>query len=104
MIFRVGMKAVFIGQDIRPEAREFVLSGALVKGGVYTIREIYTDPYYHTTGLRLAEVICSVHPIHRIEFGFCADKFRPVVDTRTDISVFQSICDRVTRRQALPVE
>jgi len=87
MAFRVGMKVVCIyagrwdavsayGDEIWP-----------VKDQVYTIRSIQDYPSHGLTGLRLAEIrnpVRNYPPNGLMEPSFLSDRFRPVVDRKTD--------------------
>lgn len=84
-MFRVGQKVVCVkgpllknSNTIQPKI-----------GEIYTIREIYVDPL-GGEGLRLVEIICPKHS-SGMEYGYFRSRFRPVVERKTDISVFTEI-------------
>ena len=59
-----------------------------IVGRIYTVREVYVCPALGTLGLRFEEHINPVHPMYGIECGYSAERFRPVVERKTDISIF----------------
>lgn len=86
MIFRVGQKVVCIGGQPKPdEPPPFP-----VKGAVYTVENVID--YGDELGLELVEL-----PQPGCEGwapGFLASAFRPAVDKKTDISIFQQMLNR----------
>jgi len=100
--FVVGQKVVFVGafsQNWKARAAE---EGVIlpVKGVVYTIRGF--DPVtVNGVFIWLNEIrndICI--PAGR-EYSFAAEEFRPVVDRKTDISVFKAM---LTPAGRIPVD
>lgn len=102
MNFRVGQKVVCI-YHLPHESRR---SGCNYpeKGSVYTVRghvagtdakerilldEVYNQPMRCIVGT--------------IEWGFRADAFRPIVERKTDISVFHEILRKATKPERSPV-
>ena len=93
MTFRVGQKVVAVSQNNRD-----VSVSDLVVGQIYTIRDIDSraaDAGYHDGELtiRLEEIF---NPVRRTtigdwEAGYVAHRFRPVVEHKTDISVFTAM-------------
>lgn len=100
-MFRVGQKVVCVSagtnghpMDIRPRV-----------GCVYTIRGIEFDrpAPIHPVGLWLEEI---KNPLRSYagysefsETSFSALRFRPVIERKTDISVFTEILRKVSRKQ-----
>ena len=99
--FRVGQKVVCV-DDSDPvgsagwHARKGTKFG-LSHGKVYTIEGIYEAPGFYngklenSVCLSLAELKKPPPPIHPWADGFNAKRFRPVVQRKTDISVFKAL-------------
>jgi hypothetical protein len=87
-MFYVGQKVVCVAEGIWKSFREQGFS-VPVRGGIYTIRESYICPYGNIPGIRLIEVRNPrcVGPLE-LEIGFYPQEFRPVVERKTDISIF----------------
>ena len=85
-MFRVGQKVVCI--DAKPRKRGHV--ARLTEGSVYTISKLGPGDN-DGAELFLVEMGAISHPW----FGFYADRFRPAVERKTDISVFTKILDNV---------
>jgi hypothetical protein len=85
MAFRVGQKVVFIGPN-RPNNRYH--QNVPVRGQVYTIRAI--AEVLGQTAFLLMEVRNDPYPWANgfVELHIEAKFFRPVVERKTDISVF----------------
>jgi hypothetical protein len=94
MTFHVGQKVVCVDDYFAPSA---VIPGTILpkKGDVYTVRELF--PYWGWAAIRL-------HEIHNppgtyrdegtgelVEAAFPAFRFRPVIERKTDISVFTAM-------------
>ena len=91
-MFRVGQKVVCIkGGNITHNG--FVP----VTGGIYTVRGFFRGQYDGSPRIWLEEYI---HPekIDGIEIGWNATRFRPIVERKTDISIFTEIL----RRESAP--
>lgn len=94
----VGMKVVCIDAEWRPYDPEGWPPCPLVEGKVYTITRIHPNTfgvYSGPTRLKFCvEVAETVNPFDQIlgpareARGFNAGRFRPVVERKTDISVF----------------
>jgi hypothetical protein len=102
MTFRVGMKAVCI-KDTSACPRE-PIERIAIKGDVYTIRGIIHAP--EGVGLYLVEVVnppvnCTLGHAER---AHPAPWFRPIVEKKTDISIFTRILDDVTKRKVSEIE
>lgn len=103
MTFRVGQKVVCINDTPRPKGVVFVCAvgllavptgnmGGLTKGRVYTVKSIHHHPV--TTCLFL----CEIPPRSANDFGFRPDRFRPIVERKTDISIFTSMLHKKKER------
>ena len=96
-MFHIGQRVVCIHEVGRPSANEF--PNVPIKGSIYTVRGFVTPDvgYERTPGMLLEEVVNppweykegvfepSFHPYH----------FRPLVQHKTDISVFTGMLDNV---------
>lgn len=87
MSFYVGQKVICIDNLCR--------SGIPIPGynyvslnTVYTVRDIFQNPYDGRTLLRLTEIKNPPFP-SGIEPGFDATRFRPITERKTDISIFK---------------
>jgi hypothetical protein len=81
MAFRVGQKVVCVDADGAP---------MLVKNGIYTIKSISPPTTCRWRGeiMDLSSIhLCEVDP-EQMYCGFAPPRFRPAVDTKTDISIF----------------
>lgn len=103
MIWRVGMKAVCIDAAI-PEFFKNLHSAPLVEGAVYVVREVRISLWDGVLTLLVEGNIGKIHPVSHREQGFTADRFRPLVDTHTDISIFTKILHDVNHRQHEPAD
>lgn len=102
MAFRVGQKVVCVDAD-----GDFLPSGQIEEGRVYTIREVgltVTDE----GGLRLVEVDLSApgyvgrHSRKPVRDNFYrASRFRPVVERKTDISIFTAMLTGTKKRRVV---
>jgi hypothetical protein len=79
MAFRVGQKVVCV------DASGLTTNRPLSIGAVYTIRELYDDPF-NGLGVMLEEIINSMCSTG--EYGYRSVRFRPIVERKTDISMF----------------
>lgn len=94
---KVGAKCVCVDDAIRPPPNRMVefiggLDG-LTEGRIYTIREIYIDPYSDEVQVCLNEIWRPTHPDENFgrESGYSIDRFRPLI-TRTqeqDVALFR---------------
>lgn len=98
--WHVGQKIVCV----RPPKPEPSVRTVPVRGGIYTIRKIDFDG--GMTCFLLEEVVNPEAVLTDTdggkEFGeplFCASRFRPVVLSESDISIFTEILDRVNKRE-----
>lgn len=87
MTFHVGQKVVCVHAFV-DEVR-FPTLCIPVRGGIYTIRAIIQghDGIRLRDGLLLEEITNGLGP-RGIEYNFNPERFRPVVERKTDISVF----------------
>jgi len=90
---RAGQKVVMFrdfghGARLRAELDGVVLP---VKGPIYTVRELDPDTSNGFACIRLVEIINGPHVGDGIEPSFEAALFRPVVERKTDISVFRAM-------------
>jgi len=90
MAFRVGQKVVCIKESSLH--RTLCPVNNPVVGQVYTIRRIATYPGYGT-GIWLNEIVNQPTPtaFGILEKGFYIERFRPVVERKTDISIFEKM-------------
>lgn len=98
-MFRIGQKVVCVAHF--PRERRMAWATYAEKNQVYTVRGyvIRTDG---VECLLLNEIHNPPRPsrIGIVEFGFRANYFRPIVERKTDISVFVEIL----RRESVPDE
>ena len=93
-MFHVGQKVVCI------DARTPVgCTQELKPGGIYTIADI--SEYWDGIGIRLVEI--KAEQTRRYIDAFRVERFRPIVEKKTDISVFTDILDRVNKSEREPV-
>jgi hypothetical protein len=88
MTFHVGQKVVCV----KAEWSDLNGETAPVAGGIYTIRAIITYPD-DFAGLLLVEIINAprYYAEGLFECDFIATKFRPIVERKTDISIFTAM-------------
>jgi hypothetical protein len=87
MTFRVGQKVVCI--DASGGALNWGGKRRPVLGAVYTVRSVYRQED-EPEGILLEEIINQLHPCGD-EYGFRARRFRPIVERKTDISIFTAM-------------
>lgn len=88
MTFHVGQKVVCV--DASDMDTYFSDVSCPVEGGIYTVRN------FRETGesaIRLVEIVNPKHPWMDgfNECGFRPSRFRPIVERKTDISIFTSM-------------
>jgi hypothetical protein len=93
MTFRVGQKVVYIGPDFRghPMVGHFRLS-VPIPNEVYTIRQHAPRKEgdgYLLNEIRNAEHVCPTNGL--CEISVYAGHLRPVVERKTDISIFKAM-------------
>lgn len=94
-MFRVGQKVVAIAKQVGGYGDE----AEPIVGSVYTIRSIDLDraPTVYPIGLRLVEIVNKPRSYRGLngdvfhEGSFGAHKFRPLVERKTDISIFKAM-------------
>jgi hypothetical protein len=97
--FHVGQKVVCIDDDKTPPAGHVVLSDMIfpVIGKIYTVSEIRIGTVGNMPCIALAEIpfqLVEVLVDNEIRVGdvvFNASAFRPLVDRKTDISIFKAM-------------
>lgn len=86
MTFRVGQKVVCVrGPIYFTKAPHDVCVGK-----IYTVRELRLSRR-NEPGILVDEIHNPIHPKIGREYGFIAARFRPVVERKTDISVFTAM-------------
>ena len=96
MTFYVGQKVVFVPDALihRPRGN-MKWPAAITADRVLTIREIDTRyvPHYGVCGLRFEEFCADFVRYGRelLEPAFPSDRFRPIVEKKTDISIFTAL-------------
>lgn len=91
--FRVGQRVVCIKAFAGFEISRAADSGVTlpVKDSVYTIREFDAEDSNY---IRLTEISNPNDPDDGLEPSFWVDFFRPVVERKTDISIFTDILNK----------
>jgi hypothetical protein len=93
VMFRVGQKVICVNDVEYPHAYGLPGMDGLTKGHVYTVREVGLSSWVDgRPAVRLAEI---VRPHDDVPFW--AHRFRPLVERKTDISVFKKLLDPATR-------
>ncbi len=95
-MFRVGQKVVCV------RAREgWLPPGCVVVsvGDVYTIRDV-GDLGDGGVGLRVEEITNPTNTFYGVEYGYWANRFRPVVKRKTDISALQALLAPTAKKLA----
>lgn len=103
-MFRVGQKVVCVDTTIANTALLRPYEGGwqsnkLIKGQIYTISAVGLVHPFDLLGLPAVHV-AELDPT----FPIWAHRFRPIVDRKTDISVFQEILRKVTRPSPVDAE
>ena len=102
--FRIGQKVVCVDDEWDKNHR-LVLSIPGMRfpkrGHIYTVREFFVDPTGGVS-LRLVELVNVVvqYAEGTFEPGWGCRRFRPVVDRKTDISIFTDLLK--TSKQKVP--
>lgn len=98
-MFQVGQKIIFVGVGngifLNLPRRVDVPE----RGKVYTVREVFFDDIGKRVGIRLMEIRNPPEPftyppgsgLDGIEIGWVATEFRPLVERKTDISIFEKM-------------
>ncbi len=90
-MFYVGQKVCCVNYPVRAVEqwrRKYPDANFPILGQVYTIRAI--DVWFGETLLRFVEVN-NAHLPSDMEAGFSARHFRPLVERKTDISIFEAM-------------
>lgn len=103
-MFSIGQKVVCIGENWEFYEELLPRITLPIKDAVYTIRDIRPSMYGSDyLGLLLEEItnpIMAEGPF-MLEPSLDATSFRPLVEQKTDISIFQKITDKVFKREKL---
>jgi hypothetical protein len=96
-MFRIGQQVVCIHDVSSPPANEF--QNVPVKGSIYTVRGFVLPDvgYERTPGMLLEEVVNPAWEYKEgiFEPSFHPYRFRPLIQRKTDISVFKRMLDSV---------
>jgi hypothetical protein len=99
-MFTVGQKVVCVNAgNLFPYYADSPIE--LVEGKIYTVRWVGPSPHPFNRGVpsvRLNEIIRRDEPLtpQRSDMPWQADRFRPVVERKTDISVFAEMLNKVS--------
>ena len=103
-MFHIGQRVVCVdAKPPRPDGNRY-----LVEGAIYTIRWVGMHHDLHGIygthlRVRLEEVRRPRCPKTRVvDMPYGAFRFRPIVERETDISVFEAILDKATKREREP--
>jgi hypothetical protein len=99
-MFKIGQKVVCVRptteQDIRMRVWEAGIGHHVYRGHIYTIRGIQPPTSFDRgVGVYLEEIINPISILWKLEYGYYADRFAPIQEKTTDISVFKEILDKV---------
>lgn len=104
--FVVGQKVVCVNDEDKDKtySKYFTYYNIAMptKGEIYTIREVFSTSIGNV-GVRLVEIVNPVTPFKNgtgevhMEMGYMASRFRPVVEKKTDISIFKEMLNRSPR-------
>lgn len=97
MSFHIGQKVVCVNAAQRRDSWG-KLPESLVRGAIYTIRDVYESHLPPAIGVRLEEIQGPFCPFWREEIGFHAIRFRPVRETNIDVFT------KMLEQQPAPVE
>lgn len=90
----VGMKAECINDDWQHADRKIINNFPIFRA-IYTVREIYPHPFKPLLYLRFKEIINE--PVKcgyvTLEPCFNENHFRPLVETKTDISMLEKLLE-----------
>lgn len=85
MTFRVGQKVVCVNDKFIVRAEENPIAGH-----IYTVRWVGQRNTDFVPAMMLQEISGGLHSLG-IEYAFAIDRFRPVVERKTDISIFKKM-------------
>lgn len=96
MTFRVGQKVVCVKEPSRDPLNTNEVVPTL--GNIYTIRSI--AEYIGGTGVRVFEIVNApcLYADGFMEVAFAAFCFRPLVERKTDITIFHRILDEASTK------
>jgi hypothetical protein len=105
MAFRVGQKVINVkGSDGDAKIRDAAASRP-VRGEIVTIKTMNYWPHREKTLLTFVEHdnshLIGVHDLSGFEPGFDAECFRPVVERKTDISIFEAMLTGTKKRRVV---
>jgi hypothetical protein len=89
MTFHVGQKVACLIEASDATRKKFPEAVWPSKNAVYTIRSMF--PYMGRTLLRFCELDNSQSTWGGVERGFNSKYFRPIVERKTDISIFTAM-------------
>lgn len=95
-MFRVGQKVVCVDAETW-DGGHFDAEQPLVVGRVYTVASVGRT-HFGDHGISLVENRRRIFPF------FGARRFRPVVERKTDISIFHEIARKATKRKPVNAE
>lgn len=101
MNFKIGQKVVCIVDKWEYRGTEMKLP---LKDGIYQIRGFYLSPWGGPqVGLYLEEIVNPPRQWNEGygECAFNAERFRPLIERKTSIAVFEKIRDDATKKRAL---
>lgn len=96
-MFYVGQKVVCV--DDTPRSQK---TYGLTRGRIYNVRGICENARGEV-GLQLEEILIPEKLMNGDERGFYVDRFRPIQERKTDITVFTEILRKATRRKPATV-
>ncbi len=91
-MFRIGQKVVCVDNKVRPMTAHPEILKNLKVNGIYHITKIT----HGGLGVHIAEILSPN------ETSFFSNRFRPVVERKTDISTFEKLLD--TKNHKVDVE
>jgi len=92
-MFDIGQKVICINNNL--DNGDDWYGPKLVLNKIYTVRDYVPDPYNEYICIRLVELIRDKGCDH---VGFRINRFAPINDKKTDISVFEKILDEINSR------
>ena len=91
-MFKKGDKVICVDDNVsRPD---WIVSGVIRNGGIYTIRDVETSEY-RNSGVRLEEVKQKIHPLLNLEYTFSNFRFRKLWDEKQLSRIEEKICEKV---------
>lgn len=83
-----------IGQKV--ECIETSPRGTAIKGQIYTVSWIAPPGRFSKPAIRVVEIPC-----HPVTGGFWASRFRPIIERKTDISIFRELLNPANHRELI---